>query len=104
MYKTIITFKSDVPMELLYNLNETAEKAFNNRAGKASNKSKSLEQCIFEGNDELNTCLQLGNCVLNDEEGFKNNVKAWNWIDTEVPDENDDILKTFAEIEAIRAN
>jgi hypothetical protein len=103
LFRTIITFKPGLSASVLSGLCETAEKAFDNRAGRAVNSGKNPLQCIFEGDDELNTCLHLGNYALDGTKDFKNYVKSWDWIDTVEPDESHDVLEAYAEIAVMRA-
>jgi hypothetical protein len=95
MYSTVINFKENIPEDVLCSLKETCEKAFNNRAGKATGRCKKTNGIIFEGGEDLYGCLQLGVLALDESEGFKSAVSSWEWID-EDPDENHDVLEALA--------
>jgi len=102
MYKTVITFKNDISADVLQSLRETAEKAFDNRIGKAVNVSKNPYQCIFEGDEDMHCSLQHGNYLLHHTKGFLNFVEEWQWVDLEYPDESHCMLEAIAEIEMMR--
>jgi hypothetical protein len=95
MYSTIITFKPDIPRDVLHSLQATCEKAFDNRAGKATYRVDAPNRLIFEGDGALYCCLHLGNISLYKTAGFKDVVRAWEWIDEE-PDESCDVLESLA--------
>lgn len=91
MYQVIIDFKKTIPPAQMARLTETANKAFDNRAGRTENVSINPYRCIYEGGEELYGCLQLGFLALEDVDGFKESLSSWLWIDEE-PNENSDIL------------
>jgi hypothetical protein len=96
MYKTAITFKDSLPVTDLEVLRAACEKAFDNRGGRAVGRSETTNRIIFEGEDSLFGCLQLGIVALNKTKGFRGCVSAWEWIDEEEPDESCDILKELS--------
>jgi hypothetical protein len=95
MYSTVITFKENIPEDVLCSLKETCEKAFDNRAGKTTGRYEKANWVTFEGGEELYGCLQLGILNLDDVNGFKDYISTWKWIDEE-PDESCDVLKSLA--------
>lgn len=97
MYQVIIDFKKDISPAIRATLTETANKAFNNRAGHAKNVSDNPFRCVYEGKEELFGCLQLGFLALEDVDGFKESLSSWLWID-EDPNENSDILAELYEV------
>ena len=104
MYRTVITFKDGLSDEVLTSLGKEAANAFDSpRLGKAVNVSAVPEQLIFEGEEPLHNCLQMGILDLGDEGNFKDYVKAWQWIDTDSPRENHCVLEAFEEIAEMRA-
>ena len=96
MYRTIIQFKKNTPKEILQELHEIAEKAFDNRAGVLHNVSEDPYMLIYEGEDEKRPCLELGVLDLEDISQFMKKVKKWDWIDEECPYENCDVLEVFS--------
>ena len=92
MYKSIIDIRREVPKEKLDILVAMANKAFNNRAGQVKNRSNSPYRLSYEGEESQFGCLQLGMLTLEKEKEFLACVSAWNWIDEEEPEENEDIL------------
>lgn len=97
MYSSIIEIKKSVNGEALQKLRETAEKAFDNRAGKVENSSTDSHRLVFEGGEDKYGCLDLGTAELADTSGFREQINAWNWIDADEPGENCDILEIYAE-------
>jgi hypothetical protein len=96
MYSTVITFKDDLPQDVLNEAVITCEKAFNNRAGHVYYKQNDNPYClIFEGDEKDYGCLQLGIISLDRANGFKNYVAKWDWIDEE-PNESGDVLEALA--------
>ena len=95
MYKSVIDIFPDVPQSTLESLRKTADKAFDNRAGKAKNMSTMPYRMSFEGEERQFGCLQLGMLALEKEKSFLPFVSSWNWIDEDEPDENEDILATM---------
>ena len=92
MYKSVIEIRKDINPNLLGQLAEVAERAFNNRAGKVQNASH-IPYCFsFEGGEADYGCLELGMLALEKQKDFLSCVKAWTWIDEEEPAENCDIL------------
>ncbi|MDR2296500.1 MAG: hypothetical protein LBD95_06835 [Clostridiales Family XIII bacterium] len=100
MYSTIITFKNDIPSDVLLSLREICEKAFDNRAGKAeraeSRSNEASNQIVFEGGEACFGCFQLGNISLYKAKGFKDAVAKWEWVDHDDPDESCDILESLS--------
>lgn len=95
MYRTIIKIKKDTPSELLKWIGEQCKSAFDNRAGKAENRSNDEYVYIFEGKENLYGCLELGMFDLKGIQGFINCVQTWEWIDEE-PSESCNMLEVFA--------
>jgi hypothetical protein len=97
MYSTVITFKDNTPGDILISLKETCEKAFDNRAGKAIGRCEKVNTVIFEGDEELYGCLQLGCFALEKIEGFGNGdfVLSWEWLEDD-PEECCDVLEIFS--------
>lgn len=93
MYKSVIDFREDVSKEKLEELIKRAEKAFDNRAGKVTNVSKTPYHLSYEGEEKDLGCIDLGTLDLEDDDEFVACVKSWHWIEGENPDENCDILK-----------
>ena len=92
MYKSVIDFNQEIPIEKLGALAEMADRAFNNRAGHVMNRSKSPYRLSYEGEKKHFACMQLGMLALEKEKSFLSCVSAWNWIDEDEPEENEDIL------------
>ena len=92
MYKSVIEFNKDIPIDKISVLALMADKAFNNRAGKVKNASSIPYLLSYEGEENQFGCLQLGMLALEKEKGFLSCVSAWNWIDEDEPGENEDIL------------
>ena len=95
MYRTVITFKDGIPEDKLKELKATAEKCFDNRAGKTVDVSDCPNQMVFEGEWELYGCLNLGYLDLYEESGFVDYLDKWEWIDEE-PGESCDLLIELA--------
>ena len=98
MYRTIIQFKKNTPKEILQELHEIAEKAFDNRAGVLHNVSEDPYVLIYEGGEGDFGCLQLGNFNLEEIGLFKKKVIKWNWIDEDDEFECCDMLKVFSKL------
>ena len=96
MYSAVITFKDEYPKDALMVLREACEKAFDNRGGKAACHVDAQNRLIFEGDEALYGCLQLGILTLDDIECFKDCLSSWEWIDEEEPDENHCILESLS--------
>lgn len=94
MYKTIIKFKPTVSEEEIVKLTDIANKQFNNRVGKVENTSNEKYTLIFQGEEVLYGCLNLGMFSLKKVPGYLQNVLSWNWID-EDPNENCDMLNVY---------
>ena len=92
MYKSVIYIREDVPKDLLNKLSEMADRAFDNRVGKAANISEDSHCFSFTGGEELFGCLELGMLELEEQKDFLACVEAWKWIDEDNPGENSDIL------------
>lgn len=103
MYKTVITFKKDTPVDILASLRETAEKYFDNRLGKVANTSDDPFECVFEGEERFHNCLQIAIVKLGDSGNFRDYVESWEWYDSESPRENHSVLVAFEEIAVMRA-
>jgi len=95
MYKTVISFKKDIPADVLASLRETAEKYFDNRLGKVANTSSDPFECVFEGGERFHNCLQIAIVNLGDSGNFRDYVESWEWFDSEYPGENHSILAVF---------
>ena len=94
MYKSVIEIRKDINPNLLGQLAEIAERAFNNRAGKVQNASH-IPYCFsFEGGEADYGCLELGMLRLKRDKSFLDCLSRWNWID-EDPDECCDLLHLF---------
>lgn len=92
MYKSVIYIREDVPKDLLNKLSEMADRAFDNRVGKAANISEDPYCFSFTGGEDLFGCLELGMLELEEQKDFLACVEAWKWIDEDNPGENSDIL------------
>ena len=96
MYKVIIELKKDISEDVLKQLNEVINAAFENRGGKVSDsRTDSLYRFEFAGDYSEYGCLDLGTVLLKENELFWNNVAVWEWED-EDPDENCNIIKEFS--------
>ncbi len=95
MYSSIIEIKKSINGEALRKLRETAEKAFDNRAGKVENSSTDSHRLIFEGGENAYPCLDLGTAFLARENGFLKHVISWWWLDDEESCDNCDVLKVY---------
>ena len=96
MYRTIIQFKKNTPPEILRELHEIAESAFNNRAGVLYNVSENPYTLVYEGEFEDMPCLDLGIFDLEDIPQFMKKVIKWDWIDEENEFECCNMLEVFA--------
>jgi len=95
-YKSIITFKDNIPDDVLQSLRETAEQAFDNRMGKAPNISDNPRQCIFVGDDDMPCSMIDASYVLQFEtDNFRDFVDTWEWIDIDEPDESHSVLEAY---------
>lgn len=92
MYKVVIEFHEETSADELERLAAMADKAFDNRAGKAQNKSDSPYCLSYEGGEADYGCLELGSLALEKQKDFVPYVKSWEWIDEDDPDEYCDIL------------
>lgn len=95
MYKSVIEFREGLPADELERLAAVADRAFNNRAGRVRNMSSNPYCLSYEGGEPDFGCLELGMLALEKQKDFLACVKAWNWIDEEEPEENEDILETI---------
>lgn len=93
MYSAIIEIKKSVKGEALRKLRGTAEKAFDNRAGKVDNSSTDSHRLVFEGGENAYPCLDLGTAFLDRETGFLKHVISWWRLDDEESCDNCDVLK-----------
>ena len=96
MYKSIIDIKKSIPKENLPELEAMANKAFDNRAGKAQNSSTEQYKLVYEGDESKYGCLDFGTVMLWRNKRFTNHVSAWQWVDEEEPGESCDILKALS--------
>lgn len=103
MYKSIIDINKSVPKERLPEFEAMANKAFDNRAGKAQNASAEPYRLIYEGGESKYGCLELGMLALEKEKNFMACVSAWQWVDEEDPGESCDILEEIKSINRDRA-
>lgn len=94
MYKSVIDIRREVSADVLKTLVAKADNAFNNRAGKVRNTSKSPYRLSYEGGEKEYGCLELGSLALKREKEFLPFVSAWHWIDDD-PDECCDMLELF---------
>ena len=94
MYRNVIDIRREVPKDTLKRLVAIADKAFNNRAGKVKNVSRSPYRFIDEGGESEYGCLEVGMLNLKREADFLNFVSAWEWVDDD-PNECCDLLKLF---------
>ena len=76
-------------------LEELANKAFDNRAGKVDNTSDTPYRLIYSGGDSEYACLEVGMLNLKKHPDFLPYLEAWNWIDENDPTESTDLLKLF---------
>ncbi len=95
MYSSIIEIKKSVTGEDLKKLHQTAEKAFDNRAGKVENSSGDSYLLVFEGGEDQYGCLDLGVLNLGKSRSFVQNAVSWLWIEDD-PGECCDMLKLLA--------
>lgn len=98
MYKSIIYFKEDLPMEIVEALRKIADKAFDNRDGKVTGKVTSPHCLVYEGEEEDAGCLQLGLSNSGECKYFLDCVLAWKWTDEEHPEKNRDILTELKQL------
>lgn len=95
MYRSIIEIKKSVNGEVLQKLRETAEKAFDNRAGKAENSSTDSHRLVFERGEDKYGCLDLGVLNLGKNKSFVENANSWQWLEDD-PGECCDMLELLA--------
>ena len=95
MYKTIIEVKKDISSELRKWIKEQCNSAFNNRAGKAEDKSTNESVLIYEGKNDLYACLELGMFAVKENKKVMECIQAWEWIEPD-PDECCNMLEVFA--------
>lgn len=96
MYKSIIDVHKDTPQDVLQEFALRANRAFNNRAGQVKNVSTNPYTFIYQGEEHLFGCLQLGMLALESSSEFLPYIHAWQWIDEDDPDESEDILAEIA--------
>lgn len=96
MYKHIIEIKSTVSEERLKELLNIASRKFDNRAGKVLNVSNEPYLFIFEGGEADYGCMNIGMLDLWDNKDFLSDVKDWNWIDEEEPDESCNVIEELS--------
>lgn len=94
MYRIVIDVRSEVPEAVLTAITDTADNAFDNRAGRVENVSTSPRRLIYEGGEGAYACLEVGMLNLKRESEFLKYLSAWMWVD-EDPDECCDLLKLF---------
>lgn len=97
MYSTIIEIKKNITGETLDKLRQTAENAFNNRAGNVKNSSADSHKLVFKGGEKDYGCLDLGVAMLARAKGVLPSIDSWQWLDFDDPDENCDVLEAYAE-------
>ena len=76
-------------------LEELANKAFDNRAGKVDNTNDTPYRFIYRGSDSEYACLEVCMLILKKQSNFLPYLEAWNWIDENAPTESTDLLKLF---------
>ena len=94
-YSIVIDVCKDTSKENLIMLEELANKAFDNRAGKVDNTSDTPYRLIYSGGDSEYACLEVGMLNLKKHPDFLPYLEAWNWIDENDPTESTDLLKLF---------
>jgi len=94
VYKTIIKIKEDLTQEIINEIQDVSQQDFNNRAGRVENSSDNRYVMIFEGDDSLIGCLQLG--IISLHEKIADYVTSWEWIDIDEPWESCDVLKELS--------
>lgn len=95
MYREIIVFKRDTPVNVLTNLKKICSAAHDNIAGKIDIKMLSDKHFIFEGTEDCYSCLQLGYLELDENLLFRKYIYSWQWEDEE-PGESCDLLKELS--------
>lgn len=100
MYKSIIDIQKEIPQNVLIYLISVADRAFDNRAGKAKNSSDSPYRLIYEGGEQERNCLEIGLLTLRRDKSFLQYVTSWEWVDAD-PRENCNVLEEFAAVAAM---
>lgn len=95
MYRHIIKFKNELSEEQLSKLFNKANESFDNRGGKIVGIKKE-RTIIFEANEDKYGCLILGSLALDEAPDFAVFVDTWFYEDDEAPDENCDVLESYA--------
>lgn len=104
MIRTVIEIKKNISDERLEDMKKQAEKEFNNHAGVIENSSIEKYKLVFEGNDELYSCIGMGMVNLSKIKGFVDDVASWIWEDDDVPEEREDVLSDiFKKYEKLQA-
>ena len=97
MYKVIIELKKDLSGELLKQLTEIINAAFDNRGGKVlDSDTDSLYRFEFFGEESMFCCLQLGLLNLGEQELFMQNVDVWEWHDDYEPEESANLKEIYS--------
>ncbi len=97
MYRDIIKIREDVPEGTVSELRRLCIDAHNNRAGQVDLQEISKRHFVFEAEEEMYGCLQLGYLALDRSTLFRRNVKSWTWEDEE-PDENCNLLEVLSRV------
>lgn len=102
MYKSVIEFSRDIPLEELAKHTALIGKAFDNRCGKVENTSQDPYKLVFEGEWKDYPCLDLSQIEIAKEcPQVVKYMSAWNWID-ENPKESCDMLELYGRYHEIR--
>lgn len=98
MFQVIIDFKKTLDKDTLKRFTAEADKAFDNHAGCVRNSSDDPYRLVYEGDgNDMFCCLGVGFTDLGRTQGFIECLSAWQWIDTDNPAENDDLLRLYAQ-------
>lgn len=97
MYKVIIELKKDISEDVLKELTEIINKAFDNRGGKVLNINTTSAYCFeFVGEEEKFGCMQMGLLALGEEKTFMSNVEVWEWTDDDEPEEAENLIEIYS--------
>ena len=92
-FRSEICFKETATEKVMQLLQNIADEAFNNYAGKVPGRRITPHSLSYGGGESEYGCLQLGMLDLEENEYFMSYVVAWNWIDEVYPEECYDVLR-----------
>lgn len=99
MYRVIIEFKDELTEEKKKELKEAASNCFNNRGGCIQDSCPDICKCIFEGDDKMYGCISLANLTYDEIPNVKENLKKWDWEDTDDVRFNHSVMNALKEYE-----